>query len=52
MKQRFLKHVFSVLFFSVLAIGMANAQGGKISGKVIDAGNGEGLIGVNVVEAK
>jgi iron complex outermembrane receptor protein len=50
MKQRFLKHVFSVLCFSVLAIGMANAQGGKISGKVIDAGNGEGLIGVNVVE--
>jgi iron complex outermembrane receptor protein len=50
MKQRFLKHVFSVLCLSVLAIGMANAQGGKISGKVIDAGNGEGLIGVNVVE--
>ena len=51
MRQRLLKYVFPVVCLVGLAFGQALAQDRQVSGKVTDAESGEGLPGVNVLEA-
>ncbi|MEQ8812946.1 MAG: TonB-dependent receptor [Imperialibacter sp.] len=51
MRQRLLKYVFPVVCLVALTFGQALAQDRQVSGKVTDAESGEGLPGVNILEA-
>ena len=47
--MRFMIQCFSVFFLSIIFLGTASGQSGKISGKVVDGGTGESLPFVNVM---
>lgn len=51
MRQRLLKYIFPVICLVGLTFSQALAQDRQVSGKVTDSETGEGLPGVNVLEA-